>query len=75
MLNHGHTGIQIWDTVTNVADAGEMLKYGTLSTAQTCAVGVSLALPAGALTVQLARTAGTTCMQDASRKACAAPYG
>ena len=46
-------GIQIWDTVTTLANGGDMLWYGTLATAQTVQVGASLVLASGALTISL----------------------
>ena len=47
------TGLQVWDTILTL-NSGNMLWYGTLTTARTVGVGDSLVIAAGALTVSLA---------------------
>ena len=47
------SGMQIWDTVLTL-NSGNLLWYGLLSAARTLAVGDSLVIASGALTVSLA---------------------
>jgi hypothetical protein len=47
------TGIQVWDTVLSL-NSGNMLWYGTLTTARTVGPGDSLVIAAGALIITLA---------------------
>ena len=47
------TGIQVWDTVQSL-NSGNILWFGTLTTARTVGVGDSLVVAAGALTISLA---------------------
>ena len=47
------TGIQLWDTMLS-NNSGNMLWYGTLTTARTVGVGDSLVIAAGALIITLA---------------------
>ena len=46
------TGLQVWDTVLSL-NSGNMLWYGTLTTARTVAIGDSLVIASGALTISL----------------------
>ena len=46
------SGIQLWDTILTL-NSGNMLWYGTLTTARTLASGDSLVIASGALTVSL----------------------
>lgn len=47
------TGIQVWDSVLSL-NSGNMIFWGTLTTARTVGVGDSLVVGAGALTITLA---------------------
>ena len=47
------SGIQLWDTILTL-NSGNMLWYGTLTTARTLASGDSLVIASGALTISLA---------------------
>jgi len=47
------SGLQIWDTITATANAGNMLWYGNLAVARTVGVGDSLVIASGALTITL----------------------
>lgn len=47
------SGLQVWDTITGTANAGNMLWYGNLAVARTVGIGDSLVVASGALTITL----------------------